>query len=216
MKKNGIKNYNCCINRESFICILSLFFLITIIEISVYGQSLFDEDSFGNELYQDITARKVGDSVTVIILQNARADQSTETSRERQAELDASYKLSGDIGTGSAGTTLGGQTNRSGSRSISRRVNFIATVTAQVVEVLPNGQLKIEGNQYTSINDQKTEISVSGIINRSDISPDNTVASSALANAQIEYREPRRQEHKVVTILAFPFRLVGTILKWIF
>jgi len=183
---------------------------------AVVGQSIFSEDSFGNDLYKDITARKVGDTVTVIIFQTAQADQSTETKRDRQASLDASYGFTGDIGTGTAGAKLSGQTGRSGSRSISREVSFIATVTAQVIEVLANGQLKIEGHQNTSINDQRTEIKVSGIINKTDIAADNTVSSSLLADANIEYREPKRQEHKAVTIIAFPFRLIGRVLKWIF
>ena len=208
-----------------FICLLSLFAFLPIVtgtEVPAYGQSLFDEDSFGNKLYQDITAREVGDTVTVIIFQNARADQSTETQKDRQASLDASLGIERGSGfldfipLASADAKVSGQTSRSGTRSISRKVNFIATVTAQVVEVLPNGQLKIEGHQNTSINDQKTEISVSGIINRYDIAPDNSVSSSTIANAKIEYREPLRKEHKVVRIIASPFRLVGRVLKWLF
>lgn len=214
MKKTKERRFNCCkiYGITTLVCVWSLLALLPL----ATAQSLFDEDSFGNELYQDITARKVGDTVTVVILQDARADQSTETNRERQAALDASYGLSGDIAGPSAGAKVGGQTSRSGTQSISRQVNFIATVTAQVVEVLPNGQLKIEGKQYTSIGDQKTEISVSGIINKTDIASDNTVPSSAIANARVEYREPAPKEHKVVTVLAFPFRLFGKILKWIF
>jgi len=220
MKK--IKNYKIHVFIKIFTCLLFIFAGTMVATVPACSQSLFDENSFGNELYQDITACKVGDTVTVIILQNAKADQSTETKNGRQASLDTSFGIQKGTGfldfipSASAGAKASGQTSHSGTRNISRQVNFIATVTAQVVEVLPNGQLKIKGSQYTSINDQKTEISVSGIINKSDILPDNSVPSSAIANAQIEYRDPSPKEHKVVSIVTFPFRLIGSIVAFPF
>ena len=65
---------------------------------------------------------------------------------------------------------------------------------------------------------QESEISVEGIVRPSDISPNNSVISSALADARIEYRAPSQQGQggKIADIIAFPFRFVGSLLSLLF
>ena len=64
---------------------------------------------------------------------------------------------------------------------------FIATVAARVVKVLPSGNLVIEGEKYIRQNSELQRIYVRGIVRPEDIGNDNSVLSTALANARIEY-----------------------------
>src|SRR5690606_17736037 len=73
----------------------------------------------------------------------------------------------------------GGSTTRGGSLN--------ARMTAMVVDVLPNGNLVIEGRQTIIVNEEEQLIVVSGIVRPQDIAPDNTVLSTFVADATITY-----------------------------
>ncbi|MBU1626932.1 flagellar basal body L-ring protein FlgH, partial [bacterium] len=64
---------------------------------------------------------------------------------------------------------------------------LIATITAVVTKVLPNGNLVIQGSREVTINYEKQLISVKGIIRPKDIGPDNTILSTAIAQAELKY-----------------------------
>jgi len=74
----------------------------------------------------------------------------------------------------------GGSTTRGGSLN--------ARMTAQVVDVLPNGVLRIEGRQTIIVNGEEQVIVVSGLVRPQDIKPDNTVLSTFVADATITYQ----------------------------
>lgn len=215
-----------CTMMQSMATILFSFTAVLLLPcFSPEAQTLYQDDKLGSELYSDLTARKVNDLVTVVILQNARANQQAESKRDRSASLEASANIPEPTGLfsrvpeGTGSAALSGRTRRRGSQTTSRQTSFVATVTASVVEVLGNGNLRVMGRQSTAIDDQETEIFVSGIIRRTDIQPNNTVFSSVLADARIEYREPQKpkKEHgTVVKVITFPFRIAGAVLKALF
>src|SRR5690606_40090483 len=72
-----------------------------------------------------------------------------------------------------------------GSRTRGGSLN--ARMTAQVVDVLPNGNLLIEGRQTIIVNEEEQISVVSGIVRPQDIAPDNTVLSTFIADATITY-----------------------------
>ncbi|MBB15142.1 hypothetical protein CMK22_07705 [Candidatus Poribacteria bacterium] len=188
------------------------------------AQVLYREGQLADELYTDLISRKVGDLLTVVIVQNAQANQNAQSSKNRSSALSANANLPGGAGflgsipDGAGSASLTGQTKRGGAQTTSRQTSFVATVTATIVEVFENGNMRVAGTQHTAIDDQETEIKVEGIVRPSDISPNNSVISSALANARIEYRAPEQQGQggKVVDIIAFPFRFVGSLLSLLF
>jgi|TARA_B100000749_G_scaffold192818_1_gene149543 flagellar basal body L-ring protein FlgH len=188
------------------------------------AQVLYREGQLADELYSDLISRKVGDLLTVVIVQNAQANQNAQSSKNRSSALSANANLPGGTGflgalpDGSGSASLTGQTKRGGAQTTSRQTSFVATVTATIVEVFENGNMRVAGAQHTAIDDQETEISVEGIVRPSDISPNNSVISSALANARIEYRAPNQQGQggKIADIIAFPFRFVGSLLSLLF
>jgi flagellar L-ring protein precursor FlgH len=74
-----------------------------------------------------------------------------------------------------------------GSGSTSRQENLNATITARVVDVQANGNLKIEGRRNIKVNDEDQIIVLEGIVRSRDIAPDNTVNSIYVADARISY-----------------------------
>lgn len=136
----------------------------------------------------DLKAHKVGDIVRVRIVESASAfkEASAKTSRtsNKKGLLDLPWLRYNPF---SKGVDLSSETSFSGSGSISTKGEFKAEVAAVVREVLPNGNLLIEGRREISIDGEKQVIYVKGIVRQEDISPDNTVLSIDLANSEIRY-----------------------------
>ncbi len=131
----------------------------------------------------DTKAQGVGDIVTVLIFEAATATNSVRTRSNRETSL------TGEIGAGSIdeGGTLSLRGGFAGSGAVERNDRLAATMAAQIVEVLPNGDFVIAGRQDIDVNGEARKVEVRGQIRPLDISPDNTIPSSRLANAQINY-----------------------------
>jgi flagellar L-ring protein precursor FlgH len=131
----------------------------------------------------DTKAQSVGDIVTVLIFEAATATNSVRTRSNRETSL------GGEIGAGGIdeGGSLSVRGGFTGSGEVERKDRLAATMAAQVVEVLPNGDFVIAGRQDIDVNGEARVVEVRGQIRALDISPDNTIASSRLANAQINY-----------------------------
>ncbi len=157
--------------------------------------SLFNPSN-GNDLYADSRARNIGDIVIVNIVESNTAsnESDTSTTRENSRDLTAnsfftkkSVPLFGDIGTGVPALDLQSNSEFSGSGSTSRSNTITATVASRVVKILPDNVLQIEGIRETRVNSEKQYIAVRGFVRSRDISPENTIDSNYLADAQIEY-----------------------------
>lgn len=160
--------------------------------------SLFRESSYDG-FFQDLRAHKVGDLVTVNIVETSKASKKADTKTERTSSIDAgidsllgyeSKMKSWGVpkafdNTAMFKASMGNKFDGSGSTS--RDESMTASITARVVEVLPNGNLFIEGTRKIRVNNETQNITLSGIIRPSDISPDNTVLSSYIADARIDY-----------------------------
>jgi len=150
------------------------------------------------DLFQDLRAYQVGDLVTVNIVETARASKKANTNSARKSSIDAG--ISNMLGIESQLDKLApsGFSNSSmfktsmtnsfdGSGSTSRDESMTASITARVVRVMPNGNLYIKGTRQVKVNNETQFITLSGLIRREDISPDNTVLSSYIADASIDY-----------------------------
>ncbi len=160
---------------------------------------LFRERSYGG-FFQDLRAFKVGDLVTVNIVETSKASKKAATKTERASSIEAGIenllgyetKLRGwgnfPRAFNNAAMFKGSISNKfNGSGSTSRDESMTASITAVVEEVLPNGNLVIRGSRKIRVNNETQFIVLSGIIRPVDISPDNTILSSYIANAKIEY-----------------------------
>ena len=157
-------------------------FLAAMSPFPVCAEQLYTRDNWAN-MASDNRAHEVGDIVTVVIFEAASATNRVGTRSGKNTSIDGDFGAGGvdeTISFGLGGTYRGiGETERSD--------RFAATMAAQIEEILPNGDFIIVGEQNLVVNGEKRDIEVRGQIRPIDISSDNTVASSRLANAMINY-----------------------------
>ena len=158
--------------------------------------SLWTESRGG--MFVDMKGRTVGDIVTVLILEKSSANKEATTSTDRKSTMSASIsnllgleKYIGTIGNDMIDSTAlikaAMENNFEGGGKTGRKEDLTATLTTQVLEVLPNGNLRIEGNKTVTVNNEMQIVTLSGIVRQADVSPRNTVDSKFILNARIAY-----------------------------
>ncbi|MBW1739628.1 MAG: flagellar basal body L-ring protein FlgH [Deltaproteobacteria bacterium] len=163
-------------------------------------------DSGNTKLFVDMRAMAVGDLVTVTISEtpSAKLDANTKTSRDSSIEAGLTDLLGymKALEEKNKKGIPGGSTSRfdrtsmfkanfkpsfSGKGSSDRSGTVVASITAQVYQVLPNGNLRISGKREIKVNNETQYITISGIIRPEDIDPANVIESTYIADARIEY-----------------------------
>lgn len=144
--------------------------------------SLFDEATY-KPIITDHRAYKVGDLITVLIYEAATAVSSTNAKTQKSTGIGVGY--SGDSNSLDESLSLSSDFNGGGELNRSDQVK--ATVSVSVVEVEEGGLLVVKGEQKISFNNESQIISVSGRVRTVDISPQNTVLSSRIADGDIKY-----------------------------
>lgn len=156
---------------------------------------------YGVALFEDVRPRRVGDTVTVVVAESTNATKKATTSTSKDNSVDiANPTLFGQPvgfrypGGGSlANNTLTLEQGLSSSKSFTgegesaQSNNLTGSITAMVVEVLPNGNLRIEGEKTIAINQGDEHVRISGIVRPVDVRADNTVLSTLVADAVISY-----------------------------
>jgi flagellar L-ring protein precursor FlgH len=142
----------------------------------------------------DRIAARVGDIVTIVVDESAiaQSSQSTKSSRESsindsvQQFLFANSKALTHAG-GLPGLQLGGKSAYSGGGDVSNSQKLSARAAVLVTDVLPNGNLVIQGARIVSFSGETQYVVLNGLIRVDDIARDNTVASSNIADARVEF-----------------------------
>lgn len=152
--------------------------LINLFLFSVFcGYSQFLQNN-SQSLFSDFKAFQEGDAVMVLIMEEVQADNGASTQENRSNGLGGSAGL--DLGTiGNANGSLGIETDndfRSDGQN-TRNERIRTRISARVVGVEENGNLKIEGKRTTKINGETQTIVISGVVRQVDIQPDNSVIS---------------------------------------
>ena len=161
--------------------------------------SLWSEER-GMSLFTDIRARRVGDTVTVRIVENPEAELNANTKTSRSSSVDAKLKFLGYMQWlaeknprlaqnpgGEALISSSFDTAFDGKGSSNRDGHVSAYITAMVVKVLPNGNLYISGKREIKVNHEMQYITISGIIRPEDVSTSNEISSTFVANARVTY-----------------------------
>ncbi len=147
--------------------------------------------TLNTNLYNDNRARAIGDIVTVEINESTAItgteDSSADSSKNHSVNLDTSNFLTSvkDISGYLPNFTADTSHSFSGTGEYESNRNINLELTAVVTEILANGNLIIEGNRDVNVNGEKYNIKVSGIVRPIDISLDNIIQSSSIANASI-------------------------------
>jgi flagellar L-ring protein precursor FlgH len=141
--------------------------------------------------FEDRTARRVGDVLTVKLVERTTASKDADTKIDKSSSvsvqtpvlpkyLDKLNDLNLAVSTGSDNAFDGGsEADQSNSLS--------GSITVTVIEVLPNGIMHVKGEKWMTLNRGDEFIRVSGLIRPDDVGPDNTVESTKLADARIAY-----------------------------
>lgn len=165
---------------------------------SIFAMS--DQDT----LFDDARARRVGDIVVIKLVENTKAQNKAETSSNKDSSTDygvSSFFTMGQVGflpfinLGPQGTvTPNASILKSNSRGDlnatgkTKRENYVTTsLAARVLRVLPGGLLEIEGAREIRVNNETEYMVVRGMARAKDVDADNTILSTQLANASIEY-----------------------------
>jgi flagellar L-ring protein precursor FlgH len=161
---------------------LSALLVFFIVSSSALSDSLYSAGTFRN-LTEDVNAVRVGDAVTVVIVETSSARTNTDTSVNRGVSVTGELDKDGDVVTGGLGASM----ERSGGGNTHRNGELRAQVTVPVVEMDPQGRMLIKGQQSVVVNGENQMISVEGWLRHEDLSSGNTVLSTRLSNAKIEY-----------------------------
>jgi len=157
---------------------------------TVSRYSLWRENSVQARLFEDHRARQIGDILTVKILENSVSYEKAETKGSKASTAEGSISSlfripSSTLERFTHKMSVKRSSSGKGETSLSGRM--VATITVQVVDVLPNGNLVIEGKKEMMINDDKTFLVLKGIVRPEDIDFNNSVLSTQVANAKIYY-----------------------------
>lgn len=146
--------------------------------------SLYQEGTY-HPLTADSKAFRAGDLLTVQVFENSSAMTSADTGTRRKVGQSAELSHSGGAGGGGASLGINGDFDGGGKTQRTNRV--LATLSVTVKEVLPNGELKVAGEQLLTVNDEPQTVTLEGRVRPADISNDNVVLSTRLADAKITY-----------------------------
>ncbi|NGM87564.1 flagellar basal body L-ring protein [Parapusillimonas sp. SGNA-6] len=155
--------------------------------------AIYQPTAYGNyPLFEDRRPRNVGDIVTVVIQEKTNAAKNVQTTTDRKGsagygvELAPSF-LPTEVGSKQAFAMSGN--NAADGKGSSRADNmFSGTLTTTVIGVLPNGNLQIAGDKQIAINRGSEHIRFSGVVDPRSITGSNTVSSTQVADARIEFR----------------------------
>ena len=152
--------------------------------------SLF-QAQYADSLYSDIKARRLGDIITVSLQERTTASKSssTETIKDSNTALPTPQLFGRDVTVGGnpLSASVGGNRSFSGEGDADQSNQLNGEITVTVIRTLANGNLIVRGEKWMRINTGDEYIRLTGMIRPQDISADNTIPSTRVANARIEY-----------------------------
>lgn len=143
-------------------------------------------------MFEDRRPRNVGDTLTILLQENVSASKSSSASANRNGSagmglIAVPSKMNSWLGDGKADFDAEGKNDFSGKGGAAARNTFTGTITVTVNELMANGNLRVVGEKQIAINQGTEFIRFSGVVNPRTISGSNTVPSTQVADARIEY-----------------------------
>ncbi|MBQ7595017.1 MAG: flagellar basal body L-ring protein FlgH [Synergistaceae bacterium] len=165
--------------KKFFLAVILTF----IISASSFAGSLWDDNS---NLFADARPGRVGDIITVLV--------SEQTDAKDEATMDVSKTTNNNINNGVNGTGIlnfvrglvfSTTNSAAGDGSVERKHHATATLACLVTEVLPNGNLVIEGTRDVRTSSEVLQLQLVGVIRPQDVNGENQIRSDLIANAEI-------------------------------
>lgn len=168
------------------------------------------------DLSTDYKARKLNDTVVILVSVQTNAAQSGDVNSARAFQTSSAITgLAGQVNTNGLNPLFNANSNTTlkGSGATNSSTTFQTSMTAQVIAVLPSGNLVIEAQRKIFMNNQHEDVTIRGVVRPNDIGPSNTVPSTALSNLEIEMkgkgiiadstRPPNRITRAILWLLGF-------------
>ncbi|HVU46809.1 MAG TPA: flagellar basal body L-ring protein FlgH [Terracidiphilus sp.] len=153
--------------------------------------SLWTPDAQLNDVSTDYKARRLNDTLVILVSVQTTAAQSGDVNSARAFQTNSAITgLAGDINTKGLNPLFNANSSSSlkGAGATDSSTTFQTSLTAQVVAVLPSGNLVVEAQRKIFMNNQHEDVTVRGVVRPNDIGPNNTVPSAALSNLEIEMK----------------------------
>lgn len=155
------------------------------------GNGSIYQSGYSRPLFEDRRARFVGDTITIRIAEStsasAKSNNKVDKSNTQKASVSAMNNLPGksllntDLNASSS-------TAFSGKGEAANNNAFNGSITVTVIDVLPNGNLLVSGEKQLAIGNEQEFVRISGVVNPSFVDFSNSVESSQVADARIEYK----------------------------
>ncbi len=147
-------------------------------------------------LFEDRTARRVGDTVVIRLVESTAATKSatTNVNKSSNIQLENPILFGASLGNpalaaskNNYATTISGERELGGEGASDQSNSLTGNLSAVVVGVYPNGNLAIRGEKMLTLNQGEEVVQISGVIRPEDIAGDNSILSSQVADAKITY-----------------------------
>ncbi|GAB2870161.1 flagellar basal body L-ring protein FlgH [Paraburkholderia jirisanensis] len=151
--------------------------------------SIYNAGYAGHPLFEDQRPRNIGDILTIVIAENVNATKQSGAAANRNGSTNFAVTqanfLHGLFNKANLAANGQNQFQATGGANASNTFNGVLTVT--VTNVLPNGNLVVSGEKQMLINQGNEFVRFSGVVNPNNVAGDNSVFSTEVADAKIEY-----------------------------
>lgn len=145
------------------------------------------QQNYSRSLFNDRKAHRVGDIITILLTETTTSQKSTSSSISKDSEITAEVptilgKRISDFEVG-----INNEREFSGSGSTGQSNSLQGSITVTVHQVYPNGLMMVKGEKWLTLTNGSEVLRVSGLLRPEDVSPENTVPSTKLADARLTY-----------------------------
>lgn len=169
------------------------------------------QPSLGVALFEDRRARRVGDTLTVKLVEKTEVKRKSETKEDRESSASVNVpapKLLGNVlGIGDTAWSPASETSQNFKDDESNTNSVTGSITVTVVEVLVNGNLVVAGEKQVSVNNDTEYLRLAGVVNPRDINREGAVNSTQVADARIESKNRQSLDRAQVTSMMARFFL---------
>jgi flagellar L-ring protein FlgH len=145
----------------------------------------------GLSLFEDKRARRVGDVITIVLSESTTSSKKADTAikKDDSISIDAGVVVGAvpKLGDLNMATSVNPKRDFSGESTADQSNKLQGTITVMVSDVLPNGLLEVRGEKWMTLNRGEEFIRIRGYVRPEDVLPDNTIASTKVADVRIAY-----------------------------
>lgn len=153
----------------------------------LHADSLWREES-SQSLFVDKRAYKVGDIVTILVQESNKSSKDNSTETSKKTGLDAGVQaFFNQAASKLPSMKMSSSHDFSGGGKINNSEQITARIAVRVADVLPNGNLVIEGTRHITFAGESQDATLRGVVRSSDVAANNTVYSYNIADAKINY-----------------------------